>query len=146
MSSFASVNGPSTTVRFPPVYLTRQPFEDGCSPDASSSNPAFASSSWYVVIAANIFSFSGGNLPASESLVALTTIMNRIVASPAGLGLGAGLPGRSQPGRSSVYCNVEREPARSTGLGIFLCWLSLGNGLIYPAPGRVLGISATQKQ
>ena len=34
----------------------RQPF--GCSPDASSGAPAFASSSWYVAIAA--MSFSSG--------------------------------------------------------------------------------------
>jgi hypothetical protein len=33
-------------------------------------------------MAANTFSFSSGILPASVSLVALTTIMNRIVVSP----------------------------------------------------------------
>src|SRR5882762_7661246 len=87
MSSFASVKGPSITVRFAPEYLTRQPFELGLSPEASSSTPAFCSSSWYFCISA--MSFSGGITPASESLVALTIIMNRMVFSNQ---LGAGPP------------------------------------------------------
>ena len=62
----------------------RQPFEFGCSPDASSGAPAFASSSWYVAIAA--MSFSSGMTPDSESFVAVTKIMNRIVVSADGLG------------------------------------------------------------
>src|SRR5713226_4190176 len=90
MSSFASAKGPSITVRFPPEYLMRQPFELGCSPEASSSTPAFKSSSWYLVIAA--MSFSSGMMPASVSLLALTIIMNRIVAPPCGFGFGARLP------------------------------------------------------
>src|SRR5206468_1718735 len=80
MSSFASAKGPSTTVRFVPVYLTRQPFELACRPEASSSTPACCSSSWYFAISPSIFSC--GMTPASESLVALTMIMNRMVASP----------------------------------------------------------------
>src|SRR2546428_4413443 len=82
MSSFASVKGPSITVRFPPEYLMRQPFELGWSPETSSSTPAFTSSSWYVVIAA--MSFSSGMTPASVSLLPLTIIMNRIVLPPCG--------------------------------------------------------------
>src|SRR5215217_7723530 len=35
--------GPSTMVRFPPAYLTRQPFALGWSPEASSSTPASCS-------------------------------------------------------------------------------------------------------
>jgi hypothetical protein len=45
MSSLASVKGPSITLRFSPEYLMRQPFELGWSPEASSSTPAFCSSS-----------------------------------------------------------------------------------------------------
>src|SRR2546427_12954503 len=80
MSSFASVNGPSTTVRFWPEYLTRHPFELACRPEASSKTPACCSSSWYFAISLRIFSC--GMTPASESLVAFTIIMNRIVLSP----------------------------------------------------------------
>jgi hypothetical protein len=58
----------------------RQPLLLGCSPEPSSSMPAFASSSWYFAISA--MSFSSGITPASESLVALTMIMNRTIASP----------------------------------------------------------------
>src|SRR6266446_216889 len=87
MSSFASAKGPSITVRFAPEYLTRQPFELGFKPEASSSTPAFCSSSWYFCI--SDISFSAGITPASESLLALTMIMNRIVFS---VGLGARPP------------------------------------------------------
>src|SRR6267154_2318750 len=82
MSSFASAKGPSITARFAPTYLTRQPLELGWSPEASSSTPAFCSSSWYFAMSA--MSFSEGIAPASESFVALTIIMNRIVISPCG--------------------------------------------------------------
>src|SRR5471030_2153957 len=58
----------------------RQPFELGLSPEASTSTPVFTSSSWYFCIVAR--SFSPGMAPASESWVALTMIMNRIVLSP----------------------------------------------------------------
>src|SRR2546427_9275075 len=76
MSSFASVKGPSTTVRFAPEYLTRHPLELACSPEASSRTPAFCSSSWYFAIFARIGSC--GMTPASESFVAFTMIMNRM--------------------------------------------------------------------
>jgi hypothetical protein len=80
MSSLPFVNGPLITVRFSPEYFMRQPFEVGCSPDASSNTPAFASSSCYIAMAAK--NFSSGFLPASESFVVLTAIMNRTVVSP----------------------------------------------------------------
>src|SRR5256885_19200 len=79
MSSFASAKGPSIPVRFAPEYLTRQPFELGFNPEASSSTPAFCSSSWYFCI--SDISFSEGITPASESFVALTIIMNRMLFS-----------------------------------------------------------------
>src|SRR5712692_2136013 len=88
MSSFASVKGPSITVRLFPEYLTRQPLELAWSPEASSSTPALCSSSWYFAISP--MSFSEGITPASESWVALTIIMNRMVFS---IWLGAGPPG-----------------------------------------------------
>src|SRR2546426_265618 len=86
-SSFVSAKGPSTTVRFAPENLTRAPFELGWSPSPASITPAFTSSSLNFPIAAR--SFSSGITPASESLLALTMIMNRIVFS---VGLGAGSP------------------------------------------------------
>src|SRR5713101_5506998 len=92
MSSFASVKGPSTRVRFGPAYLMRQPFALAWSPEASSSTPAFCRSSWYFAISASIVSC--GITPASESGVAFTMIMNRMVLSPPLLGLGCR---RAQP-------------------------------------------------
>src|SRR6266571_3693613 len=86
-SSLVSAKGPSTTVRFAPENRTRAPFELGCSPSPASITPAFTSSSLNFPIAAR--SFSSGITPASESLLALTMIMNRIVFS---VGLGAGSP------------------------------------------------------
>src|SRR2546426_1080619 len=80
MSSFASVKGPSTTVRFAPAYFTRHPFELACRPEASSNTPAFCSSSWYFAISVRIFRC--GMTPSSESWVAFTMIMNRIVLPP----------------------------------------------------------------
>src|SRR5215813_12509653 len=77
MSSLVSAKGPSTTVRLPPVYLIRQPAELGCRPVPSSSTPALASCSWYFAISA--MRLSSGITPASDSLVAFTTIMKRIV-------------------------------------------------------------------
>src|SRR6266704_6604537 len=67
-------------VRFCPEYLMRHPFDVAWSPEASSSTPAFCSSSWYFAISPRIF--SAGITPASESFVAFTTIMNRMVLSP----------------------------------------------------------------
>src|SRR5436190_4070966 len=80
MSSFASVKGPSTMVRFPPENLMRVPFELGWRPARSSSTPAFINSSLYLAILES--SSSLGILPASESLLAFTIIMNFMVVSP----------------------------------------------------------------
>src|SRR6202012_4128597 len=78
ISSFDSVNGPSTTDFFPSAeYFTRNPFELPCKPAAPSRMPAFASCSLYAPIAA--ITSSLGILPASESLLAFTIIMYRIV-------------------------------------------------------------------
>src|SRR6267378_617007 len=110
MSSFASAKGPSTTVRLLPEYLTRQPLELGFKPDASSSTPAFCSSSWYFCI--SDISFSEGITPASESFVALTIIMNRIVISPLSWGGGSGRFGRMKSLaltlRRTRLCEIDR--------------------------------------
>src|SRR5438309_7756521 len=102
MSSFDSAKGPSTTLRCVPAYLTRQPFELACKPEASSNTPACCSSSWYFAISVRIGSC--GMTPASESLVAFTMIMNRMVAFPRGVG-------------SAVYPYDEPGATRSTGRG-----------------------------
>src|SRR5262245_35706507 len=65
------------TVRLSPENRTRAPLELGCSPLPSSITPAFTISSLNFAMAAS--SSSEGILPASESLVALTITMNRIV-------------------------------------------------------------------
>src|SRR5262249_18693256 len=80
ISSLLSVNGPSTMARFPPENLTRNPLELGRNPDRSRSTPAFISSSLYLAIADNNSSL--GMTPASDSSLALTIIMNRMVFSP----------------------------------------------------------------
>src|SRR6266436_10239747 len=110
MSSFPSVKGPSTTVRLLPEYLTRQPFELGFKPDASSSTPAFCSSSWYFCISE--MSFSEGITPASLSFVALTIIMNRMLFSNQS---GAGPPGGSGRMTGQALDYDERGFAKSTG-------------------------------
>src|SRR5207249_8154764 len=79
-SSFVSANGPSVTVRLLPENLTRAPFELGWRPSPASITPALVSSSLYFIMAAR--SSWLGSTPASEFLVALTKIMNRIVVSP----------------------------------------------------------------
>src|SRR5437867_4368034 len=62
----------------------RQPFELGWSPEASSRTPALCSSSWYLAISAKTGSQAGpiGMASASESFVAFTMIMKRMVLSP----------------------------------------------------------------
>ncbi len=82
ISSFASANGPSITVRFPPSNRTRAraPFELGWSPSAASITPAFTSSSLYFCIFAMISVL--GSVPASLASFSLTRTMNRIVVSP----------------------------------------------------------------
>ena len=77
ISSLVSVNGPSITVRFAPENLTRAPFELGWSPSPASIMPAFTSSSLNLPMSSR--SFVSGRTPASDSFVALTITMNRIV-------------------------------------------------------------------
>src|SRR3989442_15131282 len=79
ISSFVSAKGPSITVRLLPENLTRAPFELAWSPSAASSTPAFSSCMLNLPISVRLF--SSGRPPASESLLALTRIMNRIVLS-----------------------------------------------------------------
>src|SRR2546422_10143839 len=79
ISSFVSAKGPSITVRLPAENLTRAPLELACSPSPASITPAFSSSMLNFPISVRIF--SSGRTPASESLLALTSTMNRIVVS-----------------------------------------------------------------
>src|SRR5215468_7700410 len=72
------------TLRLPPAEnRTRTPCDDGARPARSSSTPALASSSLYLPIAAR--DFSSGIAPASDSWLAFTIIMNRIVVSSVGV-------------------------------------------------------------
>src|SRR3990170_2314916 len=112
MSSFASVKGPSITVRFAPENLTRAPFALAWSPSAASSTPAFTSSSLYFAISASCSSV--GRTPASESLLALTIIMNRILVPPSGFGGRSRASGGSAPAGPRLYLLVERGRAKST--------------------------------
>src|ERR1700674_2279410 len=80
ISSLVSANGPSITLRFGPENRTRLPFELGWSPSPASITPAFASSSLNLPIAARSSVF--GMTPDSESLLALTITIHRIVMSP----------------------------------------------------------------
>src|SRR5262249_38364127 len=85
INSFDSVNGPSITVRLVPSKRTRLPLELACSPSPASMTPAFTNSSLNLPIAARI---SGpGRTPASDSLLAFTMTMTRIVVSPFGFGI-----------------------------------------------------------
>src|SRR5919108_4600662 len=59
--------------------MIRLPLDVGCRPSPANITPAFTSSSLNFPISAS--SLVVGSLPASESLVALTITMNRIVAS-----------------------------------------------------------------
>src|SRR5437868_12089063 len=69
-----------------------------------SSTPAFTNSSLYLPM--SVSSFSLGMTPASVFLSALTIIMNRMVTSPSGLGLRAGLSGRF--GHVKLGCTDSR--------------------------------------
>src|SRR5947208_13139048 len=104
-SSFASANGPSVTVRLPPENLTRTPLELGWSPSPASITPAFTSSSLNFPISVRISRL--GRTPASESLLALTRIMNRIGVSPFGFGFGAGLPVDPDRLSPALYHHVD---------------------------------------
>ena len=79
MSSLASVNGPSMTVRSRPSKRTLAPLEVGCRPSPASITPALTSSSLYFVIASS--SAVVGISPASDSRLPGTRTMKRIAAS-----------------------------------------------------------------
>src|ERR1700722_16701879 len=111
ISSLVSVNGPSITVRLSPAKRTRLPFELGWRPSAASRTPAFTNSSLNFPISSHIFCL--GMIPASESFVALTMTMNRIVMSPFELG-------RIGLRRSAPYNNVEPQALGSTKVCIFV--------------------------
>src|SRR5882672_2099772 len=106
MSSLVSAKGPSIRVRLSPEKRTRLPFELGWSPSPASITPAFTSSSLNFPISASSFCF--GMTPASESFVALTITMHRIVMSPLDLEY------------SDLYFDVERRVASSTSPQFFL--------------------------
>src|SRR6266851_2787312 len=99
INSLVSVNGPSITLRFVPENRTRLPFELGCSPSAASSTPAFTNSSLNFPI--SVRSSWLGMTPASESFVAFTITMHRIVLSPYYF-------------YDNLYFNVESPSVRST--------------------------------
>src|SRR4029077_20384661 len=81
----------------------------------ASITPAFTSSSLNFPIAAS--SFSSGITPASESLLALTMIMNRIVFS---VGLGAGPPDGSGRIRSLALSARRTRPGEIDSLNELL--------------------------
>src|SRR5580704_9310899 len=78
-SSFVSAKGPSMTDVFPPDTRMRAPCELGRRPPELTVNPALLASSPRFSTAAINVGFGG--LPASESFVAFTIIMNRTVLS-----------------------------------------------------------------
>src|SRR5262249_9020443 len=109
ISSFVSANGPSVTVRWLPSNFTRAPLELGCSPSPASITPAFTSCSLNLPMSARISWL--GRTPASDSLLALTITMNRIVWSPSGLVLEAGPPDGlpAEPRLRAYSWNVGRR-------------------------------------
>src|ERR1700716_2130593 len=96
------------TVRLSPEYLTRAPFALAWGPSPASITPALSSSSlnWPISASASLL----GSTPASDSSLALTSIMNRIVVSPRGVG-DFGPSGASE---TTLYLDVDREALRST--------------------------------
>src|SRR5437870_5497827 len=90
ISSLGSAKGPDVSVGLPPENAMRAPFELAWSPSPASNTPAFTMSSLNLPIAA--ISSLLGRTPASEFLLALTCIMNRIVISLLGFRFGAGPP------------------------------------------------------
>ena len=77
MSSFVSAKGPSITVRLSPLKCTRLPLLLGWRPSPASMMPAFTNWSLYASMSER--SFSLGIWPASDSAVALTMTMTRIL-------------------------------------------------------------------
>src|SRR5260370_19732376 len=79
-SSLVSAKGPSMMVGLAPVKVMRLPLELGWRPSPASITPALTSSSLNLPMLAR--SLVLGRTPASESLLALTNTMQRIVVSP----------------------------------------------------------------
>src|SRR5262249_12007729 len=82
MSSLASANGPSTTLRRPPATATRARAPSGFSPSDAISTPALVMSSLNFMYAASSLmseGSSGGDLP---SPLGPAVIRNRMVVSP----------------------------------------------------------------
>src|SRR3954469_20767302 len=79
-SSRVSAKGPSMTVRLSPSKATRLPCDDGFRPSPASMTPALTSSSLNLPMASR--SSVEGMTPASESFVAFTRTITRIVLSP----------------------------------------------------------------
>src|ERR1700694_5142730 len=96
------------TVRLSPEYLTRAPLELAWSPSPASITPALSSSSLNCPISASASLL--GSTPASDSSLALTSIMNRIVMSPRGVGDF----GPSGAAETTLYLDGDREALRST--------------------------------
>src|SRR5215218_9962859 len=112
ISSFVSVNGPSTTVFWFPLNTTRAPRELGCSPSPASMTPAFTNSSLYLPISANCSVV--GITPASLSALAFTSIMNFGIVCLRLNRFGAGRPVQSAGADPSLYHDVERVRPKST--------------------------------
>src|SRR5712692_6273543 len=112
ISSFASVKGPSVTVRLPPDTRMRVPLELGWSPSAASSTPAFAMS-WLNFLIAVTISTLGTAHSSRACAGAGSNIMNRIVLSPFWFRLGPGLPaGLDRLNRGSTYTSNEGQQDR----------------------------------
>src|SRR5215207_3074697 len=92
-NSRVSAEGPSMRVRLGPSKATRLPFADGCKPSPARRMPALTSSSLYLPMASR--SSVEGMTPASESFVALTKTITRIVLSPLIPGGHTGFPGHT---------------------------------------------------
>src|SRR5450631_672176 len=125
ISSLDSAKGPSVTVRFPPENLTRAPFELACNPAASSSTPAFINSSLYLPIAD--INSSLGITPASESLLAFTIIMNRIVRSPLGWARTGLQSGRCRLHLAFTLTSSETPPNRHVPASFLMPWTYASN-------------------
>ena len=116
ISSLVSVNGPSMTVRLSPENRMRAPFELACSPSPASITPALTISSLNLPIAVSIS--SDGIAPASDSAVALTITMNRIVVSPSCSN--RGLPDfKTSRDPGSTLTSNEPRPDRQTRRNTF---------------------------
>ena len=112
-NSFVSGNGPSITVRWAPEKRTRLPFALECRPSPASITPALTSSSLYLPISAS--SFSLGITPASDSFVAFTITMKRIVCLLFSSGSSSGPPDCVTAGSADWSNEAARDRHPSSG-------------------------------